>query len=193
MSHPNALKAFQLSRTRKIAVVSLFSALAITTDYALFPLSNVKLMDSVVFVSALAFGLPVGIAVGAITWLVYGTVNPLGSDGGLLLVVLIACEAIYAILGCLARSALGSQDGEASFPVRSFLWGSLGLIGAFLYDLSTIMAPSLLVGEPLKVAVASLLPAAPFMIAHEASDFFFFATAAPALYLAIRRVLRLGL
>jgi hypothetical protein len=190
MSHPG-LKALSLSRTRKIAVISLFTALAITTDYAMLPLSNVKLMDSIVFVSALAFGLPVGVAVGGLTWVVYGSINPLGSDGGLLLVVLVASESIYALLGCAARRLLGFD--ESRIPVRSMLWGSLGLIGAFLYDVSTIVSPSLLIGEPVKVAIASLLPAAPFMVAHELSDFVFFAVAAPAMYAAIRRVLKLGL
>jgi hypothetical protein len=185
------LNAIRLSRTRRIAVVSLFTALAITADYAMFPLSNVKLMDSIVFVSALAFGLPVGVAVGALTWLVYGSVNPLGSAGGPLLVILMVSEAVYALLGCAARRMLGFD--ESSIPVRSILWGSFGLIGAFLYDLNTIITPGLVIGEPVKVAVASLLPASPFMIAHELSDFVFFAVAAPALYAAIRRVLRLGL
>jgi hypothetical protein len=180
-----------LSRTRKIAVISLFTALAITTDYAMLPLSNVKLMDSIVFVSALAFGLPVGVAVGGFTWLVYGSINPLGSAGGALLVILMGSEVIYALLGCAARRMLGFD--ESSIPVRSILWGSLGLIGAFLYDLSTVITPYLVVGEPMRVALASLLPAAPFMVAHEVSDFVFFAVAAPALYAAIRRVLKLGL
>jgi len=169
-------------------VISLFTALAICTDYAMFPLSNVKLMDSIVFVSALAFGLPVGVAVGAFTWLVYGSINPLGSAGGPLLLLLMGSEAIYALLGCGARRMLGFD--ESSIPARSVLWGSFGLIGAFLYDLNTIITPALMIGEPMKVSLASLLPAAPFMVAHEVSDFVFFAVAAPALYAAIRRVLK---
>ena len=108
-----------------------------------------------------------------------------------MLFLLMCSEAIYAVLGCAARRMLGI-DGS-SIPVRSVLWGSLGLIGAFLYDLSTIIAPSLMIGEPARVALASLIPAAPFMIAHELSDFVFFAVAAPALYSAIRRVMKLGL
>jgi len=171
-------------------VVSLFTALAIATDYAMFPLSNVKLMDSIVFVSALAFGLPVGAAVGGLTWVVYGTVNPLGADALPFLALLVASEVIFAGLGCLARRMLGLD--MTSVPVRSLLWGSLGLIGAFLYDLSTIVAPALLIGEPARVAFASLIPAAPFMIAHELSDFVFFAVAAPAIFVAIRRVMKLA-
>ena len=79
-----------LGGTRKVAAVSMFTALAIATDYAMLPLANVKLMDSIVFVSALAFGVSVGASVAALTWLVYGTVNPLGPDSGPFLLLLIA-------------------------------------------------------------------------------------------------------
>ncbi len=167
----------------------MFTALAISTDYAMLPLANIKLMDAIVFVSALAFGLSVGVSVGALTWLVYGSVNPLGSAGGPLLVILIVSETIYAFLGCFARR-LFSFD-KASMPTRSLFWGSLGLIGAFLYDINTIVTPTLIVGVPFAVALASLIPAVPFMLAHEISDFAFFATAAPALFIAIRRVTKI--
>lgn len=174
-------------RTQKVALIAVFTALAVATDYAMLPLTNIKLMDSIVFVSSLAYGLEVGTAVGAFTWLVYGTVNPLGADGGVLLVILIISETVYAVLGSLARRVL---EPGASVPKRSLFWGSLGLIGAFLYDLNTIITPTLISGAPLSIAIASLVPAIPFMVAHEVSDFFFFATAAPVIYGTIRRVNR---
>ena len=150
----------------------MFTALAVVTDYAMLPLANVKLMDSIVFVSALAFGLEVGVSVGALTWLVYGEVNPLGPDGGLLLLVLIGSETVYALLGCLVRRSLGPEGH--SVPARSVLWGSIGLIGAFVYDLITNVVPPLLAGNSLGVSALFLVPATPFMLAHEGSDFAFF-------------------
>ncbi len=180
------MKGPHLVATQRIAVISVFTALAITTDYAMLPLANIKLMDSIVFVSALAFGLGVGISVGALTWLVYGSVNPLGSAGGPLLVILIVSETIYAFLGYLAQRMFNFD--ETNVPARSLFWGSLGLMGAFVYDLNTIITPTLIAGVPFAVALASLVPAVPFMLAHEISDFAFFATAAPALFFAIRKV-----
>lgn len=169
-------------------MISLFSALAIATDYAMLPLVNVKLMDSIVFVSSLAFGLGVGVSVGALTWLVYGSVNPLGSAGGLLLVILILSETIYAFFGYMAQKWFSS--GEIGIQSKSLLWGSLGLMGALIYDLNTIITPALIAGVPFAVALASLIPAIPFMLAHEISDFAFFATVAPALYSAVFKVIR---
>ncbi|MGA2665121.1 MAG: hypothetical protein ABSF83_09275 [Nitrososphaerales archaeon] len=173
--------------TRKVAAISMFTALAVVTDYAMFPLANVKLMDSIVFVSALAFGLEVGVSVGALTWLVYGEVNPLGPDGGLMLLILVASETVYALLGYAVRRTL---DPRAGIPTRSILWGSLGLIGAFVYDLITNTAPALVAGDPPRVALGFLIPAAPFMVAHELSDLFFFATVAPLVYAAVEKVAR---
>lgn len=154
----------------------------------MLPLANVKLMDTIVFTSALVFGLDVGISVGGITWLVYGTVNPLGSDGGLLLLILIVSETVYALLGSLARRVSGFS--LAGMPSKSILWGSLGLIGAFVYDLVTIIAPAMISGASFQVAIASLLPALPFMLAHEISDFVFFATAGPILVGVMLKVTR---
>ena len=170
------MDVLRVAGTRKVAAISMFTALAVATDYAMLPLANVKLMDSIVFVSALAFGLEVG------------EINPLGPDGGVLLLVLVGSETIYAFLGCLVRRSL-DQD-QVGFPTRSLLWGSLGLIGAFVYDLITNVAPGLLAGMSPGQAVFLLVPGAPFMVAHEVSDFVFFAIVAPLLYGAIRVVLR---
>jgi hypothetical protein len=174
-----------IGRSRKIAAVSMFTALAVATDYAMFSFANVKLMDSIVFIAALAFGVSAGASVAALTWLVYGTVNPLGPDSAAFLLLLIASEMVYVAFGYLARRML--KPGEP-LPIRSLLWGSFGLIGAFLYDLNTIITPNLLIGQSLRVSLLEAIPAAPFMLAHEISDFVFFATVAPLLYAAVRKV-----
>jgi hypothetical protein len=184
MSHPT-LNGISLGGTRKVAAVSMFTALAVATDYAMFPLANVKLMDSIVFVSTLTFGVGVGASVAALTWLVYGTVNPLGPDSSAFLLLLIASEMVYVAFGYLAGRMLNPARGV---PERSLLWGSFGLIGAFLYDLNTIVTPSLIIGQSLQVSLVEALPATPFMLAHEISDFVFFATVAPLLYVAVRKV-----
>ncbi len=60
-------------------------------------------------------------------------------------------------------------------------------MGAFAYDVNTIFTPYVLTGQSVSVSLAEMLPAAPFMLAHEVSDFVFFATVAPLLYVAVRR------
>ncbi len=182
------MQALHVAGSRKVAAISMFTALAVVTDYAMLPLANVKLMDSIVLVASLTFGLVVGVSVGALSWLVYGEVNPLGPDGGLLLLILIGSETVYAGLGCLVRGSFNYE--EIGIPTMSLLWGSFGLIGAFAYDLITNIAPPLVSGSSLGAALLFLVPGAPFMVAHEVSDFVFFATVAPLLYAAIRKVAR---
>jgi uncharacterized membrane protein len=179
------LNGLTLGGTRKVAAVSMFTALATATDYAMLPLANIKLMDSIVFICALTFGVSAGASVAALTWLVYGTVNPLGPDSGPFLLLLIASEMIYVAFGYLARRLLSPNQ---TIPARSLLWGSFGLIGAFLYDVNTILTPYLIIGQSLQVSLVEMLPATPFMLAHEISDFVFFATVAPVLYAAVRKV-----
>lgn len=184
------MQPIRLRPSQKIAIVSLFTALALATNYAMLPLSNIKLMDTIVFVSALIFGLNVGVSVGALTWLVYGTVNPYGSDPGVLLLLLILSETVYAFLGVLARKVSGFT--LTSVPEKCLLWGSMGLIGAFAYDLVTNIVPPLISGASLSVALASVLFPATilFMLAHEISDLAFFAIAGPILVQVIVRVMR---
>ena len=64
------------------------------------------------------------------------------------------------------------------------------MTGAFVYDLVTITTPTMLTGASFVVALASLVPAVPFMLAHEISDFAFFAVLGPVLAGAILRVVR---
>lgn len=157
----------------------------------MLPLANVKLMDSIVFVSTLAFGPTVGISVASITWLVYGSINPLGSATGPWLVLLILSEMIYVFFGWLVSTKINS--GSYRLGERSLLFGLLGLFGAFLYDLNTIVTPELLSGVSLPVTLASLPFAVPFMVSHEVSDLVFFMLIAPPLYAAVIRVGRFRL
>jgi uncharacterized membrane protein len=178
----------KLMRTQKIAVTSLFTALALATDYAMIPLVNIKLMDSIVFVSALAFGLTVGVSVASLTWLVYGTVNPWGAATGFWLPFLMVSEMIYALFGSLVARKV--EIGSYKLPEKSLLFGFLGFIGAFLYDMNTIVTPELFAGMSPLAVLASLPLATLFLVNHEVSDFIFFATAAPALYKIVTKVVK---
>ena len=154
------MDVLRVAGTRKVAAISMFTALAVATDYAMLPLANIKLMDSIVFVSALAFGLEVGVSVGALDLARLRGDQPPGSGRR-------SCccssssgsETIYAFLGFLVRRTI-DQD-QAGLPTRSLLWGSLGLIGAFVYDLITNVAPGLLAGMSPGQAVFLLVPGAP--------------------------------
>ena len=78
----------------------------------MLPPSNVKLMDTIVFVSALVFGLGESVSVGALTWLVYVSVNPLGAAGWSLLIIFMVSETVYAFLGCFEYDNNANNAGR---------------------------------------------------------------------------------
>jgi len=179
--------------TYKVTVTSMLSAVTVASNYALFPLFQIKLMDPIVFVSAYLFGLRVGCSVAAITWLVYGTLNPLGSAGFPLLLILIAGEMFYAISGSLLARVWG---GFTDFNFRSGLLGRsltlgvIGLLSAFAYDLWTNAVDGLLIYWSVQGVVLRILSGIYFATVHEVADFFLFAFIVPVLILAIRRAAR---
>jgi hypothetical protein len=174
--------------SRNAALIAVFTALVLATDYAMVPLVNVKLMDTLVFVAALAFGFRVGASVAGLSWLVYGTFSPWGASSGPWIVLLMLSEMIYAALGLAAARFSGWKSWRA--VEKSAAFGFLGFFGALAYDLNTIVTPALLSGIPLVTSVFSLVPAVPFMAAHEVSDFVFFSTVGPVLYATVVRVAR---
>ena len=63
---------------KDIALITLLTALSVGGSYALIGLPNINLMDIVVFVTSFVFGTPIGVAVGILSWSIYGFINPLG-------------------------------------------------------------------------------------------------------------------
>ncbi|MCL4436631.1 MAG: hypothetical protein M1503_09160 [Thaumarchaeota archaeon] len=176
---------------RYVAVVSVFSALAVASNYAMFPLFQVKLMDSLVFIAAYLFGLRVGGSVAAITWLVYGSLNPLGAAGFPLLLILMIGETVYAVSGALLgriwnRST--SFGGGRRYLNRSLTLGITGLFSAFTYDIWTNAVDGALIYRSMQGVLIRIASGAPFALIHETADFLFFALAVPALIVSIGRV-----
>lgn len=196
-------------------IVAVFTALSLATNYALIGFQNVKLMDTLVFVVAFLFGVRLGVGVAVSTWLVYGLVNPNGVDGPVILSFLILGECFYAIGGALlSRTSVGRElsrkkpiGDRPTFPVRAGVLGKVGrrirnlnptrslvfaLVGlqaTFGYDLLTNFASWLFLTTSLYQAfIIGNIIGAPFSVAHEGSNAIFFATIAPAVIVATRRM-----
>ncbi len=164
--------------TLEISVVAVMTAACVATNYLLVGVVNVKVMDLIVFACGLSFGAAVGSSVGALTWLVYGTINPYGFS---LPVLVSTClgETIYGVAGGgLRRLGFAAQDiGKARLLTEGFKYAILGFLLTAVYDLLTNLASALSLGLPiLPVMVAGI----PFAIVHEASNAaFFFAGVVP--------------
>jgi uncharacterized membrane protein len=94
----------------RTALIPVFTALSLATNYAMIDIPNVKLMDAFVFIAAFLFGLKVGLGTAISTWAVYGFINPYGQDDFTLLLFLMTGECLYAVAGALlSRTSLARE------------------------------------------------------------------------------------
>jgi hypothetical protein len=167
-----------ISRVGRIVLIGLVSALCVASNYAMLPLWNVKLMDTVVFVSAFLFGLSFGVSVAIIPWLIYGTLNPFGFSFPTLVSVAVV-EIVYALAGHLVSRRPEGFYGKDWFSVQNIGFGVVGLVSTLLYDLFTNAIVGWLFYGSILVGLLTMNFPIPLGIIHEVSNFFFFALLSP--------------
>ena len=175
-----------MQATRTLALIAIFTSLILASDYVLSPVFNVKLLDTLVFVSAYVFGYRVGASIAILSEFIWGTVNPNGF-GGLIIPFLIAGELIYVLAGYVA-SRVWRIDEMSALSARNLFLGATLAICSFLWDLETNLATGLLEGARTFVQyIPFLIAGIPFAIPHELSDFAFGALLAPIAIVYLRR------
>jgi len=166
-----------LFSTRKIGFVGVMTALCVSTNYLMIGLVNVKLMDLFVFVSGCVMGIPAGISIGVLTWLVYGVLNPLGFNIPTLFATCVG-ESFYGIAGGLFRKHLLDEQyfyssilSEKGFWVTNIKFGIVGFFSTFAYDMFTNIVTSFVFDIPF---IPYIVMGIPFTVTHEVSNFLFF-------------------
>lgn len=168
-------------RSRKIALLALFSAVPLATNYLLLPLPNIKLMDAFVFAAAFTLGWTYGAFSAVIVWLVYGTLNPLGSNPYTLAMV-IGGEMLYVAGGALlARVSTRALNRTSSLLQRSLVFGVTGLLLTLGYDIFTNAATGIVFYGSVLTGLLTMNFPLPLGIIHEASNFVFFSVFVPLL------------
>ena len=94
----------------RVALIAVFTALSLGTNYVMIDIPNVKLMDSFVFIAAFLFGLEVGLGSAISIWTIYGFINPWGQAGFPLFFFLVIGECFYAIAGAFLRRMPAVDD-----------------------------------------------------------------------------------
>jgi hypothetical protein len=173
-------------KTNTIAVISIFTAMVVGSDLALSGVSNVKLLDTLVFVSAYVFGFRVGASVGILSETIWSFVSPVGIAGAMT-PFLVGGEILFAVAGWAASRLWGTEFRIAS-PYPVFI-GALLAICAFAWDAETNAATALLGNTNLLVTMFGPLTLW-FTTAHEVSDFVFGSLVAPASIVLIPKVLK---
>ncbi len=186
MDNPStqAVDLVTLNKTKKISIIVMMAAACIGSNYAMLGVINVKFMDVLVFITGLAFGSRMGMAVGFLSWAIYGLINPYG----FVLPILVATatmESVYGLVGGL----LGRQGGKIihSNPVVAGVqYAIVGLVLTLTYDLVTNVVFAVTFGINLSVA---LIGGIPFTMVHTLSNVgLFFVLVLPAIN-GIRRLI----
>ena len=176
----------------KIMIIAVFTALALATNYALIGITNVKIMDTLVFIAAYFFGLRLGVGVAVSIWPVYGFVNPYGVDSFLMLAFLMIGECFYALAGYALRTRFVSRQpirGTKEYEQLAVAFGLAGLLATFSYDALTNFGSWIFrTGSLYRDFIVGNIVGAPFSLIHEASNLIFFATVAPAFLVASTRL-----
>jgi hypothetical protein len=173
--------------TVKIAIIAVFCALSIGTDYALVGVPQVKLMDLIVFLGGFLFGAVVGSSIGMVSWLIYGSINPSGFEPRVWFATMLA-ESVYGITGGLLRSALGSASLGSRRLRLTVLFAAMGFLPTVLYDLITNAVYASVYNVPVFIAV--FVTGAPFAVLHEVSNFLIFGTLSVPAIVAVRKVVK---
>ena len=122
---------------RELVVPTAFILAILASNFALASQPNVKLFDLMVFVAGFTLGFRRGMVVAAGAWLVYGTFNPWGAAGPLLLATMMMSEAAYALAGA-GLGRLVSPQRLSILPGRwSLLFAAAALVSTLAYDALT--------------------------------------------------------
>jgi hypothetical protein len=190
-----AMKSIPQNRLFTIKTLNLIivmTSINLASNYAMVGIPNVKLMDLFVFISGYLMGAFPGAIVGTLTWLVYGTLNPYGFNFIILIATCLG-ESLYGVVGWLsAKFGLGSNLSSLKEVGGKKVWwtnlkfGVIGFFSTFVYDIFTNIISVVIVGLPPLMAI---IQGAPFAIAHEVSNFFFFFFGCSALIVTIKKYL----
>lgn len=177
-----------------IAVVAVFTALVVGSDFALTPFVNFKLLDTIVFLVAYAYGLRQGAAVAVLSETVWSVVSPWG-PAGVITPFLVAGELLFAAAGWEA-SKVWRLERRAVSPTAIFIGATLAVC-AFLWDFEVNAVTAVIwFGTNLTVTQLGITELAGFVfpvpMLHEVGDFLLGTLLVPATLLVMPRARRGG-
>ncbi len=177
-------------RSSDVAVVVVFTAMIVGSDFVLSPWVNIKLMDTLVFVVAFVFGFKDGAAVAILSETTWSFVSPWGMAGPMT-PFLVGGELLFAVAGWWSARVWG--DRSRLLTPNSLFIGAIMLICAFVWDFETNTATALVgfwPGLTFKDFLATQVSGVLFSVAHEEADFVLGTLFAPVAILLIPRVRR---
>lgn len=121
-------------------LAGIFTALSVAMGYLFLLIPNVELITATVFIAGTVVGPLWGLAVGALSELVYSSFNPYGAAMPPLLVAQVLCFALIGLVGGL----FGRLTFRSLFS-RLITLGACGLLLTLLFDVLTTLSFTLFV------------------------------------------------
>lgn len=153
-------------RTMDISIIITLCALSIASNYALIGVTNVNLMDFLVFIGGFLFGPIIGISIGVSSWFIYGILNPIGFVPQIWLATMLS-EAIYGLVGGLLGKRLSSVNFRSRNLKLSVFFATVGFLPTVIYDVITNIVYAL--SFDVSIA-AAIFAGAPFTVLHEVAN-----------------------
>ncbi len=126
---------------RDVAIVGVFSALAVTGAYLFIPIHNVEIFTALIFMSGVLFGTRIGVLVGAISATIYGTINPFGMSPLPLLAIQVFSRAVTGYVGgryqAIARNDNRPWLRRSYFALAGFLLTLIYIVLTLLSSMAT--------------------------------------------------------
>jgi hypothetical protein len=167
-------------RTNTIAAVSIITAIIVSSNYVLLGFPQIKLMDSMVFLTGYLFGVKAAISVSILSWLVYGSINPLGAAGFPLIVFLMIGEMVYGIAGFIFRKYYNMPLKFKNNPMEIVIMlGCTSIICTFVYDMWTNAIEGLIIFQNIDGIILRIITGIPFSIIHQLANIAIFCFLVP--------------
>jgi LytS/YehU family sensor histidine kinase len=121
----------------KIAIVAIFSALAIGASYILAPLINIELLSVLIFTAGFLYGMHIGVLVGLISSVVYYGWNPFGFSPLPMYITTVALMTFIGFLGGFMNQDTPIPQKIEITKTNIFKIALIGLFYTILFDILT--------------------------------------------------------
>jgi hypothetical protein len=180
---------------REVVAPLAFILVILTTNYALAGIPNVKFFDLLVFAAGYTLGFRRGVIVATGAWLIYGTFNPWGIAGPLLLVTMMMSEVVYALAGAGLRRLVSPQRIRFMPGWHGLLFAAAAVACTLTYDVLTNVYTGVVWAQMVGgteygrwVLIALFNPGALlFSAMHIGSNIFFFSAFGPTLVKGVEK------
>lgn len=183
---PQRVVGKQQGLSTRLAVVGIFSALALAIGYAFAFIPNVELFTMTIFLAGFLFGKRIGASVGAIASVLFTYFNPLGASQPLLYGTQIT---LYTLLGLLGGVFRGKKLlSEIQVDTKTvLLLAAIGATFILVFDfLATFAQYTPYIGFSLEALVPYLIMGIPYTLVHVISNIFAFCCLIPVIVSALQ-------